>query len=356
MNNIISFPHLGEYYIPIHYFLKKITNLEVIVPEPNNEKTIALGAKYSPSNICMSFKYNLGNYLNALNQGANVLLQTGGGCLYGYFAELQAEILELLGYNFTFVNLIKNNHISFVKLYHFAKEMNPQLNVLSYTYYLIQCLLMIIFMDKLANYRRLHQAKAYNPELFTIQVRKLKKAYSNEKLSIYKIIKRYHRYKKRCKEIPLNDNTNPLKILLIGDPYSLIDSNVSHNLENNLLNEGYIAYRYTDLTYLLLKKKFILSKISLQTKKYLKYKLGANATESIAHATYHAQKGIDGIIHIKSFGCIPEQNTISVLNKISEDYQVPILNLSFDDKANNTDINSKIVAFLDMIKARHNKF
>lgn len=111
MNKIISFPHIGNYYIPIKYLIKKITNCEVIIPPKNNKKTIELGSKYSPDGICMPFKYNLGNYLDALSSGANILIQAGGGCRYGYYAELQEQILKDLGYSFTFINLIQDNHV-----------------------------------------------------------------------------------------------------------------------------------------------------------------------------------------------------------------------------------------------------
>ena len=111
MNKIISFPHLGNYYIPIKHLIKKITNCEIIIPPKNNKRTIEIGSKYSPDDICMPFKYNLGNYIDALDAGANILVQAGGGCRYGYYAELQEQILKDLGYKFEFINLIQNNHI-----------------------------------------------------------------------------------------------------------------------------------------------------------------------------------------------------------------------------------------------------
>ena len=67
MNKIISFPHMSYYYIPIKYIIKKITKCEVLIPEKNSKQTVSLGSKYSHSDVCMPFKYNLGNYINALN-------------------------------------------------------------------------------------------------------------------------------------------------------------------------------------------------------------------------------------------------------------------------------------------------
>ena len=71
---IISFPHLGDYHIPIHFLLTKLTKYKVIT---------------APPIVCVPFKYNLGNFIESLENGANVLIQAGGGCRYGYYGELQ---------------------------------------------------------------------------------------------------------------------------------------------------------------------------------------------------------------------------------------------------------------------------
>ena len=65
MNKKISFPHLGNYYIPVKYVIKNITNCEILIPPKNTKNTIKIGSKYSPDDICMPFKYNLGNYIDA---------------------------------------------------------------------------------------------------------------------------------------------------------------------------------------------------------------------------------------------------------------------------------------------------
>ena len=90
----ISFPHIGNYYIAINYLIKKLTKKEVLIPPKITRKTIDIGSKYSPDFVCVPFKYNLGNYIEALDQGANILLQAGGGCRYGYYFELQEKILN----------------------------------------------------------------------------------------------------------------------------------------------------------------------------------------------------------------------------------------------------------------------
>ena len=354
MNKIISIPHLGPYYIPVKYIIEKTTKCKVLIPPENNKQTIEIGSKESPEDICMPFKYNLGNYINALNRGANILIQAGGGCRYGYFAELQEQILKDLGYNFTFINLIKNNHVSIKKMYKFAKSINKKLNIFTYFYYLIQGFLIIIFIDKLNSYLRKNMGYEKEIGIFEKAEKNLFSEYSNKKLSIIKIIKIYNKYKKTYKSIELKQIPRT-KILLIGELFSLIDSNSSNNIERNLIKEGIEIIRYTDLTYLLLIKRFKRKILLKKGKKYLKYPLGADGMESVVHSIKHAKEGIDGIIHIKSFSCVPEINAIPILNQISEDYQIPILYLSFDGENNISNIDTKIEAFNDMIKDKKKK-
>jgi len=354
MNKIISFPHLGNYHIPVKYIVEKVTKCKVIIPPPNNKQTIELGSKYSPNDICMPFKYNLGNYINALNSGANILIQAGGGCRYGYYAELQEQILKDLGYNFKFINLIKDNHVSIFKMYKFSKKMNNKLNIFSYFYYLITGFLIIIIMDRLDKYLRENMGYEEISGSFEQTEKKLHHELSSNKISIIKIIKIYLKYKKLYKGIKLNDKPR-VEILLIGELYSLMDLNSSNNLERTLIKQGIKVYRYTNLTYLLLIKRFMRKILLHKSKNYLKYPLGADGTESIVHALEHCKKNIDGIIHIKSYSCVPEINAMPILSQVCEDYHTPILYLSFDGENNISNIDTKLEAFYDMIKTKNNK-
>lgn len=354
MNKIISFPHIGKYYIPIKYIVENVTKCKVIVPPKNNKQTIELGSKYSPDDICMPFKYNLGNYLNALNAGANILIQAGGGCRYGYYAELQEQILKDLGYEFTFINLIKNNHVSIVKMYKASKSINPKLNIFTYSRYLIEGLLLIIIMDKLDKYLRENMGYELEKNSFENQEKQFYQEISDKKLNIIKIIKLYQKYKKIYQNIKLKEEEKT-EILLVGELYSLMDHHASNELERNLIKQGIKVFRYTDLTYLLIIKRFMRKILLFKAKKYLKYPLGADGTESIVHTLDHCKNKVDGIIHIKSFSCVPEINAMPILNQICEEYKTPILYLSFDGENNISNIDTKLEAFYDMIKSKKNK-
>lgn len=352
MNKIVSFPHLGNYYIVIEYFLKNALKCQVITPPSSTKRTIQLGSKYSPDFVCVPFKYNLGNYIEALEKGSNILIQAGGGCRYGYYGHLEEKILKDLGYDFKFYNLIYDNHISLKKGYRFCKEINKKTNVFKCLYYLINSLFMIIFIDKIEKYIRLNMG--FEKEKGSFE--KMEKEYFNtfKNNTIIKNIYLYFKYKKRFKNIPIDKPENHLKVLLIGELYSLIDQTASFNLERKLINMKVEVQRETDLTYLLITKRFKLRHLIRKGKKYIKYHLGADATTSVVRAFECANKGFDGILHLKSFGCTPEISAISILSKISDEYKIPILYFSFDDTDNEVGVDTRIEAFYDMIEATKN--
>ena len=124
MNKIISFPHLGNYAVPISFVLRHLTNYEVKASPPITKKTIEIGSKYAPDSACVPFKYNLGNFIESLENGANIIIQAGGGCRYGYYSEVQEKILKDLGYNFQFINLIDSDHLKVMEVYKTFKKMN----------------------------------------------------------------------------------------------------------------------------------------------------------------------------------------------------------------------------------------
>ena len=352
MDKIISFPHLGNYHVAFNYFLTNACKCKVIVPPVSTKRTIELGSRYSPDFVCVPFKYNLGNYIEALEMGTNVLIQAGGGCRYGYYAELEEQILRDLGYEFEFYNFISDDHVSLVKTYKFVKKMNKKTNVFKCLYYLVNTLLMIIFIDKIEKYIRLNMGFEVNKGEFENLEKEYLDSFNNN--GIFKNIILYRKYKKKFKNILINKGDNYLKVMLLGELYSLIDSTASYNTERKLIKMGIEVYRDTDLTYLLITKRFKLRNMIRRGKKYIKYHLGADASGTVVKSIDASLNMFDGILHMKSFGCTPEISAMSILPRISGEYNIPIMYLSFDAEDNEAQLDTRLEAFFDMIKRRKN--
>lgn len=353
MKKVISFPNFGNYYIPLKEFLKKITNCKVITSPKNTRRTLEIGSKHSPDFVCLPFKYTLGNYIESLDSGANVLVQAGGGCRYGYYGEVQEQILKDLGYDFKFINLMDNGSFSLMKFYKSAKELNPKLKFFKFMYYVLVTLTSMICMDRLDRYIR----KNLKYEINKGTINKIKDRFLRFIPNNFKIIKMIRLYLRNKKDIKFNldkkINTNAtLKIGLLGELFSLIEHSSSYNIEEYLMDKGIEVRRYTDITYLLIEKKFNERNILKKAKSFSKFKLGADSSDNIAHAIDMSYEGFDGIIHMKPFSCSPEINTVPILQKVSEEYDIPVLFLTFDSQYAKGAIDTRIEAFIDMLIMR----
>ena len=65
----LCYPQLGNYDIPIQYFVNNGLHLEYLAPPAMTKRTIELGAKYSPDFVCAPFKCMMGCYIEARDKG-----------------------------------------------------------------------------------------------------------------------------------------------------------------------------------------------------------------------------------------------------------------------------------------------
>ncbi len=351
---IVSFPHLGEYHIPIEYLLRKLLKVKVMAAPPITKKTIELGEKYSPSFVCLPFKYNLGNYIEALENGANVLMQAGGGCRYGYYAEVQEQILKDLGYEFTFYNLMDKGHLSLISLYKVFKKLNHKLRIYKFMHYSFITLLMINYLDKMDNYMRLNIGFEVLENSFNNLKKKMQTEFTKTD-SIWQLRKSYLKYKKLFHQIPIKDKSNCMKVGIIGELYTSMEPFASYYLEKELAKMNIEVRRFTNVTYLLIVKALMKKRILRFSKKYLKYTIGADGADNVARAKYLANQGYEGLIHIKPFGCTPEVTAIPIIQKVCADMNIPIIYFSFDTSTSEIGIKTRLEAFYDMLKIRKDK-
>ncbi len=94
----VTFPHMGYLYVPVRSLLNSL-GVEVIVPPAISQETITLGTRYAPEFACLPLKVNIGNFLEAKELGADTILMAGGvgPCRFGYYSQVQREILSDLG-------------------------------------------------------------------------------------------------------------------------------------------------------------------------------------------------------------------------------------------------------------------
>lgn len=345
---IISFPHLGSYSTPITYLLKKLTPYTVMPAPKITQKTLEIGSKHSPDYVCIPFKYNLGNYIEALENNATILFQAGGGCRYGYYAEVQEKILKDLGYHFDFYSLVDVDHFKVRHMYKIFKEVNPKLSFFKFARHSLITLLMIYYMDQLDEIIRpnigFEKEKGTHKKIRDEFLKELEHT-----KGFYHLHRIYKRYKKKILEIPIQKPKNCLKVGIIGELYTAMEPFATYFLEEELAKMNIEIKRFTNVTYLLFTKAFTTKKMLRKIFKYCHYTLGADGMDNVYRANYLIENEYDGIIHTKPFGCTPEIGAIPIIDKLCKEHNIPIIYFSFDSETSETGIKTRLEAFYDML-------
>ncbi len=100
----VGFLRYGYYDIAFKFFVEQVLNAEFVQLPEATRRTLELGERYSSDSVCSPFKHILGDYVEALELGADVLVQFTGPCRLAYYGELQESILRDLGYEFDMLN------------------------------------------------------------------------------------------------------------------------------------------------------------------------------------------------------------------------------------------------------------
>ena len=348
----LAFTLMGDYDIPSKYLFSKILNVDILDIPKITSKTIELGSKHSPDFLCTPFKYTLGTYIECLDKGADVLIQMGGGCRYGYYYELQEQILKDLGYNFKYYNLVSMGYTDIKKIYSILKSIDPKISKFKAIYYTLITIKMVKYMDIIDDYVRQNSAYSNKKDEFKRLVFEIHSSFLKTK-GLIDLNKKYRYYKKRLKKIDIDKPKNNIKIGIIGELYTLMEPVANYNIEDMLINNKVEVKRFTNVTYLLF-QKHRKSKKYLKSLKNIKYKMGADAMDNIYYTKYLIDNSYDGIIHIKSSFCTPEIGSMGIINKMCEEANMPVIFLSMDTNTSKVGLETRIEAFLDMIEMRKN--
>ena len=349
MKQLVAFPQLGNYFNPIRKLITNTTHLKVIEMPKITKKTIALGSKNSPDTVCVPFKYNLGNFIEALDKGATVLFQAGGGCRYRYYAEVQETILKDLGYNFTMYQIIEKDHLRFNELYSTMLKLNPYLTRRKLIKEIISTLIYIYYLDNIDIYIRKRVGFEKEKNSFKkIKDNFIKKA--NKENSIIKLTRLHHKTKKELKKVEINKPKDTLKVGIIGELYTAMEPFATYELEKLLASYNIEIKRFTNLSYLLWQKKLIEKYMKFKVRKYCKYTLGADGLDNVYRVYWLKKHKYDGIIHTKPTGCTPEIGAMPIIMNIAKDNNMPIIFLSFDEQTGVEGLNTRIEAFYDLLK------
>jgi predicted nucleotide-binding protein (sugar kinase/HSP70/actin superfamily) len=321
---------------------------EVVLPPPNSRKTIELGVVHSPELICMPYKITLGNFLEALELGADTLFMAAGArkCRFGYYHYLQDKAVKALGRPCRFIAVTQYSPFEFVfKAMPAAFHVSP-LRV-------IRAIRVLLAKSKLTQeFRELLNRKRATDFERAEQVKPRALAVIDRARTLPEIRRAGHRVREM---FALNGRQARIRLGLVGEIYFMIEQFANQDIEKELARMGaevvFERSLYRHVRHLLFIDPAFARSTQL-AKKYLEESPGGEAHRTVGETVHFIRGGVDGIVHIFPFTCMPENIAFEALQKISEETGVPLLSLSFDEHTSRTGLLTRLEAFVDLAERR----
>lgn len=298
---VVSFPHMGNYAHVIAP-LAELIDAEVLVAPPITRRTLEIGARHSPEFACIPFKYNLGNFVEALDAGANVLIQAGGGCRFGYYGEVQEAILRDLGYDCGFIQL--SSDLKVTSIARFLRRYNARITKKRVDHAIGLAWDKVRLLDEIEDTVRKQigfevEDGAHDRfmEWFLAGISQAPEREDVARLG--------EEARSVLATIPLDRPENPLRIGVVGEVYVLMEPFSNMNVERYLAKRGVEVHRFCTVSAVLdhaIEGRKNLEKMLAVTDPYVKYHIGADGTESVYLTRRLMSEGFDGVLHLKPFG------------------------------------------------------
>lgn len=353
----VGFPHLGNSYLGLKALFSTLDIPAVSLP-PVNRETVHRGVQYSPEFSCFPFKTVLGNYVQALEKGADVLVMLGGGgpCRFGYFGNLQERILKDLGYNFKMVII---EPLDWGKT---LRHLNAIFPTKSWKQLLFAANLAWSKQsaaDKIERLSLIYRGRQKLPgtitRIYQNGLAKIDCASSPEaakKISL--------EVEEEMKSAAHSEREDSLKIALLGDIYTIIEPYSNYDTGIRLGELGVELERsmycsdwlFEQLPW---KKRRKTRKMLKLAQGYLHDLVGGHGLNTVANTVDYARRGFDGVIQLLPLTCMPEIIAQSILPRVAEDYQTPVLSLTLDEHSSGTGLQTRLEAFIDLIRDRKAK-
>ena len=363
-DRIIAWPRMGRIDIPLKALVQSL-GAKVVIPPANSNEALELGVRNSIEGICLPYKLNLANYIMALNKGANTLMmfQAPGSCRLGNYTKMAQKTLKQMGYKFDMVifDMYKSKMVQTLQAFwHVTHCLNP------YCYYKgfslgFNKLFAIDTAERLLFYTRPRELNKGDAEKCYHKWLKI----ADETNSVRKAKRLKKQVIEDFKKIPIDKDKKVPKVYLTGEFFVLLDPYTNQNIEKELGEMGVEVQRqimFSDWLEHVLKPSIFYKKESHRercvkyAKKYMKRAIGGECIETIGDTVYAAKHGIDGIIHISPFSCMPEIVAQNILPKVSKNENIPVLSLVLDEQTGKAGYITRIEAFIDLIKRRQQKY
>ncbi len=357
----ITFPHMGNIYIPLKTLFENL-GFEVIPPPPCTKRTLELGVANSPEFACLPLKINVGNFIEAFEKGADTIVMAGGigPCRFGYYGQVQKEILKDLGFDFNMIILEppQGHFLELLKKINFItnKKNNSLKDIIKAVTLAWKKAVLLDKLDvEICKLRAIEITKGQSDKLYNYNLQRIIEINDANEMNAYEV-----EMTKNFSSIPVNNDKKTIKIGIVGEIYTILEPFVNLDIEKQLGELGTEVHRNIYITDWVrenllpsfLKPKDYKKMLDL-SRPFINCFVGGHGQESIAQIVNFSKMGFDGVIHLLPFTCMPEIVAKSAIPKVSQEYSIPVMTIVLDEHSAETGFRTRLEAFIDMIY--HNK-
>ncbi|MHB8171014.1 MAG: CoA protein activase [Thermincolia bacterium] len=354
----ITFPYMGTSHIAFKYLVESLGHQAIVPPKPS-KRTLSLGTLNSPEFACLPFKIIMGNYLEAIEQGAELIITSGGigPCRAGYYGVLHQKMLEEMGfptrilvfespfrYPLDFLKKLKTvlapNKIGWLEFLGHYRRAWRKMQILdeieSMTYDLCPY-----------EFHKGETTKVFNKCLILIDAASTKEEMEKAREESLRLLR----------EIPLDESRKPLKIGIIGEIFVVLEPFANFDLQTTLGEMGVSTHRSIYLT------DWTKENTSWDGEKdvieaarpYLKEMIGGHGINSVGETVIYARRGFHGVVQLAPFTCIPEIVAKGILNKVSQDMDIPVMTIFLDEQTGKAGLQTRLEAFVDLLAQKRER-
>jgi predicted nucleotide-binding protein (sugar kinase/HSP70/actin superfamily) len=340
-----AFPFFGYDTHAITTFVEDLGGT-VVLPPATSKRTMELGVRYSPELICLPFKLTLGNFIEALEAGADTLFMAAGArkCRFGYYHYLQDRVLREMGRRFRLVPVGQYSPYEFLfRLMPSAFDRSPVRVLRALALMFTKSILTREFRQLLNRRRAVDFEGAERLKHPALGI-----------VSRARSVSQIRQARRRVRELLGGNGKQPeLRVGLVGEIFIAVEQYANHEIEKELARLGvevlFERSLYHHLRHLLrIDASFFRSQRLARA--YLRECPGGEAIRTVGEAVHYARLGVDGIVQVFPFTCMPENIALEALQQISRDYGVPVLSFSFDEHTSGTGLVTRLEAFVELIR------
>lgn len=351
----VTFPHMGSLSIVAKGLLEYL-DLDVVVPPPITKRTLKLGIEHSQEFACLPLKINMGNFIEAAELGADTIVMTGGvgPCRFGYYAQVQREILRDLGYEYEFIVLEPpDTHFSELmkKIRYLANGKSLWQIGQAIRVGWIKSRAVDLVEQKVQQVRPREMVKGTADNVYLWALNKI-----DQVLDIKKIIKIQNDALRELDNIPQDRAKPVLKVAVVGEIYTILEPYVNLDIEKHLGRLGvevsrsiYLSEWVNDHLFMGLARIRSGKDAAELAAPYLRHFVGGHGRETVGSTVRYAKEGFNGAIQLAPLTCMPEIVAQSILPVVSEKESIPVMTIYLDEQSGEAGLLTRLEAFIDLL-------